>query len=335
MPAVLWDPSWKPVAARATEQLPAAGAMGGGCRYEPKWDGFRCVSEILPGEVRMHSRHGKDLARYFPDISAGLGVHLPAGTVVDGELVCWRGERLDFSALSSRVHPSPAVVARRAAAHPAHYVVFDLVAAGGRSRRAERYDERRRELEELSRQWPANLVLCPMTEAAAVAEVWFADYPAVGCEGLVIKAGSGLYRPGRADWLKLRARQVYSLVVGATAGEDGRRVVLGGYDTRGRLRPVGISTPVPATLLPAIAALPAAAAGHPWHRGVPRSALGRLRGDTSPVPAVRPVSLIMVVDVAVDVLDHGHARHPIRVLRLRPDLDADQVEAPGRVPELP
>lgn len=36
-------PPLDPMLAKNAARLPAADACAGGCRYEPKWDGFRCI----------------------------------------------------------------------------------------------------------------------------------------------------------------------------------------------------------------------------------------------------------------------------------------------------
>src|SRR4051794_11378318 len=82
--------------ARAEEAIPAAGSMPGGAWYEPKWDGFRGAIVIGSGGPRLWSRQGKDLTDRFPDIVAAASTQVPPGTVLDGELVIWNGNRLVF-----------------------------------------------------------------------------------------------------------------------------------------------------------------------------------------------------------------------------------------------
>jgi ATP-dependent DNA ligase len=61
--------------------------------YEPKWDGFRCLAFRAGDEVDLRSRNDRPLARYFPEVTAGLRA-LPAGRLVlDGELVVLARER--------------------------------------------------------------------------------------------------------------------------------------------------------------------------------------------------------------------------------------------------
>ena len=69
--------------------LPAPRACRGGCAYELKFDGWRAAAFIDSARVVLHSRQSRSLDTYFPDITAALASHLPAGTVVDGELVVY------------------------------------------------------------------------------------------------------------------------------------------------------------------------------------------------------------------------------------------------------
>ena len=57
------------------------------------------------------------------------------GTVVDGEVVVVRGDRLDFDALQNRLHPAASRTARLARETPATLVAFDLLADRGEDRR--------------------------------------------------------------------------------------------------------------------------------------------------------------------------------------------------------
>jgi ATP-dependent DNA ligase len=50
---------------------------------------------------------------------------------LNGELVVWRSGRFDFAALQDRLRSGPARVRDLAAAAPAAYVVFDLLAHHG------------------------------------------------------------------------------------------------------------------------------------------------------------------------------------------------------------
>jgi ATP-dependent DNA ligase len=51
------------------------------------------------GEVRLWSRNGNDFTAKSPDVQAALAAQVGIDRVLDGELVVWTGERLDFEPL--------------------------------------------------------------------------------------------------------------------------------------------------------------------------------------------------------------------------------------------
>ena len=59
---------------------PRAARRPPGWQYEPKWDGFRGLLENAAGELRLWSRNGRPLLRYFPELEP-LGRALPAALV--------------------------------------------------------------------------------------------------------------------------------------------------------------------------------------------------------------------------------------------------------------
>ena len=120
---------------------PATALPGEDWAYEPKWDGWRG----LLSRERLLSRHGKDLTRHFPEL---LGL-LPAGTLLDGEIICWHQGRLDFTGLQRRVRGSGEQVC---------FVAFDLLKLDGQDLRPLPYRDRRRLLERLPLRPPLVLV---------------------------------------------------------------------------------------------------------------------------------------------------------------------------------
>jgi ATP-dependent DNA ligase len=76
----------------------------------------------------------------------------------------------------------------KAAAAPAAYVVFDLLAHHGKDLRDQPYTKRRRKLDKLlARGVPPGLVLTPTTTDPAVAQTWLRGYTTSGMEGVVAK----------------------------------------------------------------------------------------------------------------------------------------------------
>ncbi|HEX2805660.1 MAG TPA: ATP-dependent DNA ligase [Kineosporiaceae bacterium] len=323
--------------ARSVEVLPGGRSLPGGCLYEPKWDGFRAVLHMHRVEgrtvCRVQSRHGADLTGAFPDIVAAAEAQVPPGTVVDGEVVIWGGERLDFTALQRRL-ASPARATQLARERPASFVAFDLLAHDGQLLTDQPLRERRRRLDGLLPVLSPPLQICPATRDPAVAAQWLSQYADadVGIEGLVIKGLAERYQPGRRAWLKLRTRSTVEAIVGAITGTLARpdRLVLGLYD-RGVLIVAGGTAPLhPAQqreVSPLLKAMPAGEE-HPWPPELPSGRTGVFGGPRRlPVLLVRPQ---LVVEIGADsAFEYSKWRHLTRYVRLRPDLDPRDVQLPS------
>jgi ATP-dependent DNA ligase len=98
-------------------------------------------------DVRLWSRQGKDLTSRFPDVQAALQAQLDSDCVLDGEIVVWTGDRLDFGQLQRRLVTSPAKARSMVAERPASFVVFDVLAVNGVDVRSQRWSTRHRRLE--------------------------------------------------------------------------------------------------------------------------------------------------------------------------------------------
>src|SRR6266480_4589684 len=86
------------------------------------------------------------------------------------------GAALSFDELQLRLHPAASRVQKLAAAHPAVYIVFDLLAENGNSYLKLNLRERRRRLEKFARsnlRSAKNIRLSPATTDYRVASDWF------------------------------------------------------------------------------------------------------------------------------------------------------------------
>jgi ATP-dependent DNA ligase len=173
--------------------------------------------QLDAGKVRVASRRGKPLARYFPELVEAAAI-LPAGTVLDGELVIPADGGADFAALQRRIHPSERRVAELASSSPAAVVAFDTLALRGRDLRGEPYETRRAALVELLADVAGPIGVMPMTtDRAAAVRAWMTGRPA-GLEGVVAKRRGEAYWPGKRGWMKIRTRARSLGVVGAVIG---------------------------------------------------------------------------------------------------------------------
>ena len=326
------QPPVEPMLTAAVEVLPPS--CPGGCVFEPKWDGWRALLFVLPRRVIVQSRTGKLLSVFFPDVTRAALGFVPAGTVVDGELVIWdeARSRTSFSLLHRRLTAGRAMPVE-AAAHPAHLVCFDILELAGQVVMAEPLARRRALLAGLLAEAPAVLPLCPQTTDPAQAMVWLREWAPAGVEGLVIKGLATPYQPGRRAWAKLRARSTTEAIVGGVTGTLSRpeAVLLGRLDDSGRLRYVGRSAPlVDYQRRDLAAALVAARRGrngdvdHPWPMPLPPAWSGQLGRPTALV--YQQVAPTVVAEVQADTAyEYGRWRHQPRFIRLRPELSVHDV----------
>ncbi|SHH10920.1 ATP-dependent DNA ligase [Geodermatophilus nigrescens] len=310
--------------AKPVRDLPTGDALPGGCRYEPKWDGYRLVVVRGATGTRLWSKQGRDLTDRFPDVAAAALAQVPAGTVLDGEVVVWNGERLDFGLLQRRLVTPPSRMAALAAAHPASYVAFDLLAAGGADQRRRPLRSRRAALEELAGRWVPPLQLSPVTADPAEARQWAADLRPLGVEGVVAKGAATRYAGGRREWLKVKTWDTTEVVAGGVIGTlDGPGQLVAGRYRDGELVVVGRTGPLtPAQSAELAAVLTPAGEDHPWPE---RIGTGRFGGGRLSVALTR-VEPTAVVEVSADAaLTAGVFRHPLRFVRVRRDLRPEDV----------
>jgi ATP-dependent DNA ligase len=317
-----------PMLARPVDALPVGGAMAGGCVYEPKFDGYRALLFVTDDGCRVQSRRGHDMTEAFADVAGAAADVLPTGVVIDGELVVWGRDALDFNELQRRFSAGRAkgpVGTRR----PASFVAFDLLAAEDVDLRRRPLSVRRALLETLLDGIRPPLQLVPQTEDADEAREWLAEYAEnpVGIEGVVIKGRSSTYLPGRREWAKLRTRDTVEAVVAGVTGSPASpaspdRLVLAVVGEDGLLTFAGTTTELDRAQRGEVGGLLEASEKgepHPWSGEGAERGLGRWgRADRAPVHLVRPT---LVVEVSTDAsVDRGRWRHPVAFVRSRPDL---------------
>ena len=131
-------PPFPPMESRSVDEIP----VGDNWQYEPKWDGFRCLA-FRDGENFSCNRNPANRSRVIFRTSSPRVAKLKTQKfVLDGELVIPIGGALSFDELQLRLHPAASRVQKLAAAHPALFVVFDLLV--GRKRKKSRAASRLR-----------------------------------------------------------------------------------------------------------------------------------------------------------------------------------------------
>jgi ATP-dependent DNA ligase len=218
-----------------------------GLLFEPKWDGFRAIVFRSDHDVYIQSRDLKPLDRYFPELHDALLERLPAGCVVDGEIVIATPNGLDFDALQLRLHPAASRVAKLAASMPSSFVGFDLLAVNGASIMERPQSERRAALEQLFAGVTPPVHLTPMTRDRAVAAEWLQHFEGAGLDGVIAKPESTTYQPGKRAMFKIKHARTADCVVSGFRWHKKEpgiigSLLLGLFDDQGRLHHVGVTS---------------------------------------------------------------------------------------------
>jgi bifunctional non-homologous end joining protein LigD len=174
--------------------------------FEVKWDGVRALAAVASGRWRLWGRQGADYTLRYPELAV-LG-RLPAGTIVDGELVVGQVGRADFPALMRRHQRArpPEIEAASGGPQPAvSYVLFDLLYAQGRALLQEELVQRRARLQELLRGVNEPRLVYSMGSEGC-GRAFFARVVADGHEGVMAKQRASRYVPGRrsTSWRKIK-----------------------------------------------------------------------------------------------------------------------------------
>ncbi|RST32048.1 ATP-dependent DNA ligase [Sphingomonas ginkgonis] len=306
-----------PMEALLAEQIPT----GDEWRFEPKWDGFRCLAVRSGDQVWLWSKSGKPLGRYFPEMVELFGRLAADAFVLDGELVIQTAEGLSFDALQMRLHPAESRVRKLAAETPSMFVAFDLLELGGRSLANEPLDARRHALEQMlaSEDEPA-LLLSPVTTDRDLALEWL-HRSGAALDGVIAKRSDQPYTPGERTMVKVKQRRTADCVVGGfrydRKGEEMASLLLGLHDASGQLHHVGYCSSIPNHDKPGwTAELRSIAGGEGFGGGKPG---GPSRWATERSTEWTPVRPEIVVEVLYDQVTAGRFRHGTKLLRRRPD----------------
>src|ERR1700683_211694 len=232
---------------------------------EDKYDGIRAQAHVSEGEVKFFSRTRDEITESFPELPDAVA-GLPQDAILDGEIVAWEqpGRARPFSVLQQRLGRKKVsdLMLREI---PVAYLVFDVLYAGGELLIDRPLRERARILDELlvtmnnihhggtesrrnakklqgqlsfgieEEKTAGSIIRAPVFRAASPEKLdeLFAAAQARGNEGVMIKDPASNYTPGKRGkaWLKIK-RELATLDVVVTAVEygHGKRVgVLSDY----------------------------------------------------------------------------------------------------------
>lgn len=318
--------------ARTSEKWPT-----GEYAYEPKWDGFRAVA--WGGDLRLDSRNQRPLLRYFPELEPALA-QLPAGTVVDGEVVVILGDVTKFDALQLRIHPAQSRISMLSEEIPAQLVAFDLLGLEGEDLRKLPFRERRAKLVPFAATLDPPWNLTPSTTDVEEAKRWFHEFEPAGCDGIIAKPLDQAYIGGKRAMIKIKHRRSVDCVVGGyRVHKDGDKIgsiLLGLYNEEGELHFIGhcsgFSDHDRVAILEQLQQLQTDESfGGEEQVRVPGA---ESRWSTGKDLSWVPIAPGVVAEVSYDQLEGNRFRHATRFHRWRPDKDAgactmDQLERPA------
>jgi ATP-dependent DNA ligase len=293
-------------------------------RYEPKWDGFRCLAFKRQRGVTLRSKSGKSMERYFPDI-VGVLRKLPAKEfVLDGELLVKGAGGYSFSDLQMRLHPAASRVKMLAEKQPATFVIFDILETDkGANVLSEPFSKRRQELEHFYSRYCSKetaITLSPQTDSVAEAVKWL-DSSGWYIDGIVAKSTTAVYAPGERVMQKYKPIRTADCVVGGFRyAKDSREVgslLLGLYDKEGRLNHVGFTSGIAKADKPSLTKTLETLIHEPGFTGTAPG--GPSRWSTERSTQWKPLSPKLVVEVSFDHVTDDRFRHGTRLLRFRPD----------------
>lgn len=301
-----------PMEARSLDELPE----GAGWRYEPKWDGFRCLIRKHGKTISLTAKSGKQLSRYFPEVVSEIAALKADRFTIDGELLVRLKTGFSFEALQARLHPAESRILKLSRETPASFMAFDLLEIEGEDIRDQPLKVRHARLTSFAKN--NHLTLSPGTTRRATAQGWLTKG---GYEGVVAKELAKPYLSEERAMVKVKRRRTADCVVGGFRYATGSKLVgsllLGLYDKAGKLDHVGFTSGFQGVDRAMLTKSLEALKGGPGFTGDGPG--GPSRWSTERSAAWTPVQPRLVVEVSFDHASDGRFRHGTRLLRFRPD----------------
>jgi ATP-dependent DNA ligase len=312
--------------AKSADRIPAKGDY----LFEPKWDGFRCLTFRSGKNVLLQSKAGQPLGRYFPELVTALGQLRARRFVLDGEIVIFVQERLSFDELLLRIHPADSRIRKLSASTPATLMCFDLLVDGhGKSLVKMPLLERRRKLEEFLRSSSGSelIRLSPASFEARQAKQWMRNRTVMGLDGVIAKRLEEPYRSGeRTAMIKIKRLRTADCVVGgfryAEKGDGVGSLLLGLYNAEGLLDHVGFTSSFSTEQREELKRLVEPLAGGSGFTG--RAPGGPSRWSTKRSSEWQALTPKLVCEVSYDHFSGARFRHGTKFLRWRPEKRPDQ-----------
>lgn len=196
--------------------------------YEVKYDGYRILTYIEEGNVKLITRNGNDFTHRFKNIAFTLSQWSDNRAIIlDGEVVVVDEKgRTDFQALQNYM--------KNPKGKSLTYMIFDIIALEGKDLRDTQLIKRKEILKELLKDAPKNL--CCSNYVRGRGKECLNAACKLNLEGIVGKKVDSIYSGKRnGDWIKIKCEKRQEFVVGGYTISNKRTsgissLLLGAYE---------------------------------------------------------------------------------------------------------
>ncbi len=185
--------------------------------FEIKWDGYRAISEIENGEVKLYSRNGLLFNNTYPVVTNALK-KLKHNAVLDGEIVILNeAGKSDFQKLQHYEENTQ---------YPICYYVFDILSLNGEDTGALPLTDRKKLLQQLIKK---NDVIKYSDHVIGKGIAFFNAAGEQNLEGIMAKKADSEYHKGvrTSDWLKIKHHKSEEVVIVGFTKPTGARKYFG------------------------------------------------------------------------------------------------------------
>jgi bifunctional non-homologous end joining protein LigD len=206
--------------------------------YEIKFDGYRLLSFIQKGKVKLITRNGINLTDKFTQLVNALEQLPVKSAIIDGELVALDKKGITkFQLLQNALEVG--------ATAKLGYYIFDLLYYDGYDLSNVILKERKEQLKHISKSLNPKGMIVFCEGLIGEPKSLLKKACRIGLEGLIGKRIASLYQNKRTkDWVKFKCIQRQEFVIAGFTNPEGKReyfgaLLLGYYDNKGRLQYAG------------------------------------------------------------------------------------------------
>jgi len=203
--------------------------------FELKFDGIRCLA-YLDAETVIINRRNNDETKYFPELH-NLHLQVSKRCILDGEIVCFKDGKPNFSKLLNRHIKDLMKINYLAKTMPAIFIVFDILYLDDKLITEFPLIERKRILKEIIQE---NEFINIARFIENNGKAFFDIIKKENLEGIIGKEKTSTYKMGKRtdDWLKIKIIHEEILIIcGVKFEADGliKDLITGSYNQNNEL----------------------------------------------------------------------------------------------------